>query len=722
MVLIHPLFLWGLLGLGIPLIFHFLMRQKPRKQLFPALRFLQKSEKSQNRSLKLRRFWLLVLRMGILLWLVLLFARPIGYWGESVSGSKEPASVILVVDTSPRMDYRFENRSCLERAKEWGERIVASLPMGSEIAVVSTYPSPIGFLADREEVVRRIQNLSISAVSRSMSETVSEVLPSLKKARLARKEVYLITDGTSQAWKEEEKGWLAKNLAGFSTGNFFLVDVGVEHPMNHCVTIPGTQTFQPVDGVLTLQAALTVADAMPHTLVLSMMEENGEWQRRGEAMVQGKAGETITVEFRVGGWDGRRNQGCVERVGKDALEWDNRAYFTVDCTPAKRILLVGQPPVEKTALFVEQALSPLQFQEENRARFACEKEDYATFSQRTDFSGFSAVWLMDPPPLEGELWNRLQNEVNRGLGLGLFPGPSATPLQVFQSAEFRQCFPGVLRMQARSPEGVFLVAEAISHPILKVFSDLPISVPWQGFPVFRYWQMDSFQPGTQTIFAYSNGDAAVVEKSLGSGTILVLTTPPIPMKWNETWNFLPRGDSWGFVVLMHAMTNRLCAEGETCWNGTTQENWIFPLGKEVRDKYALRKVSDSHGVFVSLVPDRQNHQLVLPPLESPGNYRMTAEGNPPFDQGFSVNIPPEITDLSRRNRKEIELFFPHHSLKTWDDVAAWEREQFSGGSGDWFHVLGVLLLLFLAAENVLANQFYGQRRMEQKNLQRIVMK
>ncbi|MDO5113800.1 MAG: BatA and WFA domain-containing protein, partial [Planctomycetia bacterium] len=696
MVFVHPLFLWALLGLGIPLIFHFLMRQKPRKQLFPALRFLQKGERAQNRSLKLRHFWILVLRLGILLWLVLLFARPVGYWGEGASG-KEPASVVLVVDTSLRMDYRFENRSCLERAKEWGERIVASLPVGSEVAVVSTYPSPIGFLTDREEVARRIQNLTISAVARSVPETVSEVLPSLKKSRLSRKEVYLLTDGTSQAWKEEEKGWLARNLEGFVGGNFFLVDVGVEVPVNHRVTIPATQSFQPVEGILTLQTALTVADAMPHTLVLATMEENGEWQRRGEVTVQGKAGETIPVEFRVGGWDERRNQGRVERVGTDALEWDNRAYFTVDCTAARRILLVGKAPVEEMVLFVEQALSPLRFREEKRARFDCEREDYAAFSQRQDFSSFSAVWLLDPPPLEGEVWNRLQNEVNRGLGLGIFPGASAVPLGAFQSAELRQWFPGVLRMQARTPEGVFLVAETISHPILKVFSDLPISVPWQYFPVFRYWQMDSFLPGAQTIFSYSNGDAAVVEKTLGAGTILVMTTPPIPMK-GEEWNFLPRGDSWGFVVLMHAMTNRLCAQEETFWNGTTRENWIFPLGKEVRNKYALKKVSDSQSISMSVVPDRQNHQLILPPLESPGNYRITAEGNPPFEQGFSVNISPDETDLSRRSREEMESFFPNHPLKIWRDANQWEQERFSSG-GDWFHVLGTLLFLFLAAEN-----------------------
>src|SRR5579864_7307516 len=76
MVLTHPLLLFGLLLVTIPVILHLLMRAKPKKLIFPALRLIQNRKRTNTRRMRLRHFWLLLLRMAVIALLAFAVARP----------------------------------------------------------------------------------------------------------------------------------------------------------------------------------------------------------------------------------------------------------------------------------------------------------------------------------------------------------------------------------------------------------------------------------------------------------------------------------------------------------------------------------------------------------------------------------------------------------------------------------------------------------------------
>lgn len=76
MSFLNSALLWGLGLTVIPVVLHFLMRQKPRKFVFPALQLLQERKKQSVRRLRLRHFWLMVLRVLALGLIVLAMARP----------------------------------------------------------------------------------------------------------------------------------------------------------------------------------------------------------------------------------------------------------------------------------------------------------------------------------------------------------------------------------------------------------------------------------------------------------------------------------------------------------------------------------------------------------------------------------------------------------------------------------------------------------------------
>ena len=76
MSFLHPALL-GLLALAaVPVVLHFLLKPKPKRLVFPALRLLKERRRQNNRRMRLRHLWLLLLRVLLLAVLVLAVARP----------------------------------------------------------------------------------------------------------------------------------------------------------------------------------------------------------------------------------------------------------------------------------------------------------------------------------------------------------------------------------------------------------------------------------------------------------------------------------------------------------------------------------------------------------------------------------------------------------------------------------------------------------------------
>lgn len=76
MIWLHPALLIGLALTAVPVLLHLLMRAKPKKLVFPALRLIQNRKRTNVRRLRLRHWALLLLRMAVVALIVLAVARP----------------------------------------------------------------------------------------------------------------------------------------------------------------------------------------------------------------------------------------------------------------------------------------------------------------------------------------------------------------------------------------------------------------------------------------------------------------------------------------------------------------------------------------------------------------------------------------------------------------------------------------------------------------------
>ncbi|MBQ8285463.1 MAG: BatA domain-containing protein [Thermoguttaceae bacterium] len=258
------LFLAGLAATAVPIVLHLLSRGKPKKVVFPALRFARQKFAENKRKLTLKRLLLLALRVGTLVLLGLTLARPvflppdaatfldearqngevsevgensedaqttqinetdaIGQDGETASaprrpekagiaGRNAPVAAAIVVDSSVRTGRVKNNESFFETARATAAAIVAQLPPDSEIAILDGTFDGDAFQPDRFAARTRLEKLEIEPGGRPVAETTLEALRLVERSTLPTKEIFVLSDGTRPGWSASDAARLRRQYA-----------------------------------------------------------------------------------------------------------------------------------------------------------------------------------------------------------------------------------------------------------------------------------------------------------------------------------------------------------------------------------------------------------------------------------------------------------------------------------------------------------------------------
>src|SRR5262249_37836108 len=138
MTFVHPLLLSGLVLIGVPILVHLIMRQKPKHLQFPALRFLVQKYRLNQRKLQLRHLLLLLLRILLIAAICLALARPKVFSERLPFSSGQPVAAVLIIDTSPSMEYTLGGKTRLDEAKQRALELLDDLPEGSRVAILDT--------------------------------------------------------------------------------------------------------------------------------------------------------------------------------------------------------------------------------------------------------------------------------------------------------------------------------------------------------------------------------------------------------------------------------------------------------------------------------------------------------------------------------------------------------------------------------------------------------
>lgn len=779
----------------IPVVLHLIMRQRPKPLVFPALRFIHERRLANQRRLQLRHWLLLVLRCGAIGLFVLALARPsvasgaLSSWiaagllaglsalsavlalmalvrgvsrlvtggfaaiavglllvtlfiavravgGKSpVLGDQEaPVAAAMVIDTSPRMQYRHENKTRLEAAQELSQWLLRQLPAESELAIVDSHSGSGAFAVDRAAAEKAIDRLRTAGTPRPLVEAIESAILLVKQKQKLRREVYVLSDLTTSAWKAAAQADLKKLLAANSNVLLYVIDVGVEKPRNFAlgelslsgdilpagadVTIDTQVSASGVGGERTVELWMEqidptlpiIRDGKPVLPKADLRESRTiRLTPSGSEQMQFKISGSVGDAKR--GSDAQRvglapgvHQGWLRLVGQDGLALDDVRYFAVEVQPAWSVLLVA--PQGVSTRYLSEALAPLELRESGRASFHCDTIDQARLASH-ELGEYRAIALLDPEPLTADVWKKLAEYCESGGGLAVFLGNRAQPVASFQDPAALKVLGGKLTRQTRTGGGIYLAPRSYEHPILAGFRQIATSVPWDLFPVFYHWNLDELASSARTVVPYGDGKPAVVENRLGRGSVLVMTTPisdPPGLKDRPVWNELATGEgAWPCFVLVYEMMLDLVRSGQTRLNVLAGETVVLPNDPaEYPERYQLFTPLDQPQDVLA-----RDGRVTVRFTEHPGAYRLRGQKQGPLVRGFAVNLAGDTSDLARLPRERLDEILGrgrYQLAKSKDEINRAVGNDRIGS--EFYPLLVTLLACVLGLEHVLANQFY----------------
>jgi len=798
MSLLHPLLLFGLGVVLVPVVLHLLMKAKPKQIDFPALRLIQKRRQTNARRMRLRHLWLLLLRMAVLAALVFALTRPrvpagdwslnwgdwlrltgvlaaaaAIYWGGVtwfrrqsrphhelalrttllkagvtaagllgvllifalpyrqrvwasmtnpgvVLDATQPVTAVMLFDTSLSMGYQLESQTRLEVAQEISRRHIKSLPRGSRLAVCDTSSDAlIRFAPDLGGASRRVEDLLLSPVSRSIDDRLLAALDAHIEDRQQQdsgespspessaetdsriREIYVFTDLTANAFRQETLLRLREMLTTQPGIGLYFIDVGVEQPSNAGITemTLGDQSVA-LGSELNLQARIDAQGASQGEKVVELFvaDRNGQLVRQGAPQtvkVEGTGGGTaqFTVRSQVEGI----LQGELRLVASDPLSFDDTRQFTLNVHPPAEILLVSDNPGD--ARFVLEALAPQDLVERGQGPFRCRVIRSGQLSN-TDLAKYSVVGLLNVADPGRAGWKSLTNYVSSG-GSALIVLGDRVNHAAYLSEQALEILPGELGapLAFRPPE--YLDLRDLSHPLLKRFDDWGAS-GLKAEPILKYWRVD---PTADTAviarFTDPRQGPALIERAVGQGRTLLLTTPLDRRGWND----LPVV-GWEFVGLVDQMITYLGHEGRVNYNHLASQEVSVPLAPDNSfTRYLLRKpgLQQLQG---DISPKASN--FVIREIDQLGNYRVIlGDGAGSRELGFSVNADGRESLLDRLSTADLDGRLGSERYSLARSIEKLRRNVQTGREGhEVFPFLGVLLLAIFLGEHFVANRFY----------------
>lgn len=786
--------------LTVPIILHFLMQPKPVNIEFPALRFLKQRQKTTRSKMRLKHFLLLLMRCLLIAVVAIALAGPsvasadFGNWislgGVGFSGlivgaiallayiqakknwvligilaalffghlvyggiatsrllnsesadligdDQAPVAALLVIDTSPRMELQFENKTRLEKAQEISQWLVSQFPVESQVCIAFTDGSPPFFSVDVGAAGRRIDSLKSNYSGTRLPTTIYEGLKILEESPLERKEVYVVSDLTSVSWVGENASRLAKRLERDSEYSLFVIDVGVPLPQNFSLdSIKLSAPEMSSGGDLTLDTKIQrLGASAPCTvkLTLEKIETNRPVVRDGETKFpeQVIAQQTLNKELDS---DGSANvrfllndqlpvgtyHGKIELEASDGLGVDDRRYFSFRVSPSHEALVVHANNVDPRLM--QYLLAPSVLSEAGTARYRAKVMAQSIFmnDESIELSDYDAVFILDPGPVDDGVWSRLESFVTAGGGVGVFLGHNATD-NAFADPSFtteaaQRVLGGELDSIWVTPnkDELFVSPKEVSHPIFRPIVGFETTMLWHRFPVFRHWgiQVDAENEKlpTQTVLRYGNREPAVVERTIGLGRVLTMTTPITEYSNNEKrkiWNRLFAGKSVPGFLLVQGMADYLVQTDAESLNVQVGESAAFVNDlREFPETYqAFTPIADKAPTTLNSVDGRIRFRF----NDTPGHYRLRGI----FDQrvvlrGFSSNLSPAATDLTRLPPEKLDQFLGAGRYELATQQSEIQRQQGNNRRGQEFYpLIVVMMLVIMGVEFLMSNRFYS---------------
>ena len=519
---IQPSFFWALGALAIPVIVHLVFRRKSRKVDLGTLRFLKSVLQANSRTRNLKRWLLLAMRLGCILLLVLLFARP--HLRGLQAQSTRPFLAILI-DQSASMERRGPGGRLIDQAVAEARRLLedAGPAVDCRVAFFDHAIHPLNPGDDTGKtttsLLHQLSAPPALAGATNFNLAMEWARDVCVKSKQLKRQVVLLTDlqraGLDWALTEPMPPGIdvrVVDLGQPQTSNASVTMVNAPGP----VTRPGT----------TASVTATILNSGPFALekaetVLHLTRGDRQINLRQQiSLVPGSTGRVDfqTPELAEGLW-----RGYVELEHDDDYRFDNKRWFAIRVAPPLPTLIVdGQPdalPQRTAAYFLETALRLAPPGEIAPERLfeptTWPMEDDTKFP---DLKGTSLVVLANIPAITRTEASRLAKWVRSGGGLLVFAGEPTTDEGTKPLVEAGLGV-GTVRGFATSSNAPWRLEEwDATHPVFEPFGDVQ-----RGELSRRAFRgITRIDPASEAVVLarFSGGAPAVIQHDVEQGRVI----------------------------------------------------------------------------------------------------------------------------------------------------------------------------------------------------------
>ncbi len=157
MTFLSPTALFLFAAIGIPIFIHFLNRFDTKKVNYSSIRFLKSMEKNSIRHVKIKKWILLLIRVGIIISLVFMLSRPVtkGFIPGWLS-TEIDTRLLVVIDNSSSMSSYKDEEILLEIAKGAAKNLIKNYEENTTVSIAQTCPPKIiysGLASDKNNEV-----------------------------------------------------------------------------------------------------------------------------------------------------------------------------------------------------------------------------------------------------------------------------------------------------------------------------------------------------------------------------------------------------------------------------------------------------------------------------------------------------------------------------------------------------------------------------------------
>ena len=657
MSLLAPLFLLGLGMIALPLWLHRIQTQTPEREPFSSSMLLEASEQRLHMRKQLRFLLLLALRILLLALLAFAFAKPILKTTREIFAGDEPALQLIVIDTS----FSMATGNRLDQALDIAGSIIDGLKPGQQAQII-TADNHVRVLGDPGNDAGKLKN-SLAAINTGNTRldfgTLMNSLNGLLDNYKYNTAIHLISDFQASALPPRFADLVPRPEENRQ------VEL-ILHP----VIAQATENWA-VSSVLTDKDSLRVTVRGYHTTkqdkTLTLTVNNAVQDRQTLTIPASGMAIATFAKPKLAKGDNRIQ---VDISPSDQLAADDRHYSVLENNPPTPVLLLAARADSLAVTYLKTALET--------GSYIVQTVNPDELDPRV-LQRYPWIVVADLGAINPVLSKALAEYLNNGGAVLAAVGERAqglTTLPVINQPVKSAALPG--NSQFRTVARI-----DTSHPVLAK------SPGWRSVNISRVIVPET-DNNDRVLITLEGGDPLLLERHVGSGRILLLTTG-----LDNNWSDLPIHSV--FVSFMTESARYLANEDLLERQHLAGDSILL-----LQAGGASGQVIDPAGHNVLTLADTQKTRNVE--LDHTGFYEVFTPGQ---DRLIAVNPDPRESETDLIDANMMARW--RASGKPQPGGTSPAATGVEPVSRELWHGLLLLLVLIVLAESILGNRYLDYR-------------